>query len=202
MKSIKHCKFKYFLKKFWFIFQKQRKSTIQNLNLIFLCGMPGLRWGPKSGTYESKFSPEPDSFQNVLMLFIAQQVNHHPPLTPPFIFCKSPWVINSEVCKHTGILMWIFSSKIFKVTHIWQYGEIMSRRFHPHTEHLGRNIQEGVGCANVKSVCKGQHLPHLLAFVRGHSFQRDPRQTHRISISFLNQGSSKMKPSAYTYNHT
>lgn len=33
----------FFKKKFWFTFQKQRKSTIQNLDLIFLCGMPGLR---------------------------------------------------------------------------------------------------------------------------------------------------------------
>lgn len=41
MKSTKHCK--YFFLTFWFIFQKQRKNTIQNLDLIFLGGMPGLR---------------------------------------------------------------------------------------------------------------------------------------------------------------
>lgn len=121
MKSTKHCKFKYFLKKFWLIFYKQRKSTIQNLDLIFLCRMPGLRWGPKSGTYEFKFSPGPASFQKALMLFTVWQLNHHPYPTSPFILCKSPRVVNSEVCKHTGILMWIFSSKIFKVMHIWQY---------------------------------------------------------------------------------
>lgn len=46
MKSTKHWKFKFvclFFFKFWFIFQKQRKGTIQNLDLIFLCRMSGLR---------------------------------------------------------------------------------------------------------------------------------------------------------------
>lgn len=122
MKSTKHCKFKYFLKKFWFIFQKQRKSIIQNLDLFFLCRMPGLKWGANSGTYEFKFSPGPASFQKVLLLVTSQHSSWTiiPP-TPPFIFCKSPWVIKSEICKHAGILMWIFSSKIFKVTCISQY---------------------------------------------------------------------------------
>lgn len=83
MKSTKHCKFKYFFKKFWLIFHKQRKSTIQNLDLIFLCRMPGLRWGPKSGTYEFKFSPGPASFQKVLMLFTSQYSNWTIILTPP-----------------------------------------------------------------------------------------------------------------------
>lgn len=111
-----------FFKKFWFIFQKQRKSIIQNLDLFFLCRMPGLKWGANSGTYEFKFSPGPASFQKVLLLVTSQHSNWTiiPP-TPPFIFCKSPWVIKSEICKHAGILMWIFSSKIFKVTCISQY---------------------------------------------------------------------------------